>query len=122
MPRRGPPVNAMAHNLTPFVAWLRSYRAATFRFDFVVAVTVAVVVGMIQLGLGFARLGVPVNFVSHSVVIGVAAGAGMLIGVRVVRGADGSKSARRAYPILRPLLAKCLPEETMPLPEAPTDR
>lgn len=36
--------------------------------------------GVIQLCLGFARLGGLVNFVSHSVVIGFTAGAGILIG------------------------------------------
>jgi SulP family sulfate permease len=49
------------------------------------AFTLALLVGAIQLTLGFARLGVLVNFVSHSVVIGFTAGAGMLIGVKQLK-------------------------------------
>lgn len=37
------------------------------------------IAGLIQLGLGFARLGILVNFISHTVVIGFTAGAAILI-------------------------------------------
>ena len=40
------------------------------------AFTLALLTGVIQIALGMARLGVLVNFVSHSVVIGFTAGAG----------------------------------------------
>ena len=43
------------------------------------ALTMTLLVGLIQLGLGLARMGVMVNFVSHSVVTGFAAGAAILI-------------------------------------------
>lgn len=42
----------------------------------------AVMVGVFQLLLGLLRLGVLVNFVSHSVIIGFAAGAGILIVIK----------------------------------------
>ncbi len=45
----------------------------------------AVMVGIFQIGLGVARLGMLVNFVSDSVVIGFTAGAGVLIGVNQLR-------------------------------------
>ncbi len=45
----------------------------------VAAALMAVIVGMIRLLMGLARLGVLVNFVSDSVIIGLTAGAGLLI-------------------------------------------
>ena len=44
----------------------------------------AVMVGVFQLLMGLARLGILVNFVSHSVVIGFASGAGILIGINQI--------------------------------------
>jgi SulP family sulfate permease len=43
------------------------------------AITLAFMVGMLQLIMGLARLGVLVNFISHSVVVGFTAGAACLI-------------------------------------------
>ncbi|MGN7613123.1 SulP family inorganic anion transporter [Magnetococcales bacterium HHB-1] len=43
------------------------------------AITLALMSGLIQLGMGLARLGALVNFVSHSVVVGFTAGAAILI-------------------------------------------
>jgi SulP family sulfate permease len=45
----------------------------------------AVLVGLFQLLLGVARLGVLVNFVSHSVIVGFATGAALLIAVRQIK-------------------------------------
>lgn len=45
----------------------------------------ALMVGVMQLSLGLFRLGVLVNFVSHSVVVGFASGAGVLIAVKQLR-------------------------------------
>lgn len=45
----------------------------------------AVMAGVIQLILGIARLGVLVNFVSHSVVVGFTAGAAFLIGAKQIK-------------------------------------
>lgn len=42
----------------------------------------AVMVGLIQAGMGLARLGFLVNFVSHSVIVGFTAGAGILIAIK----------------------------------------
>lgn len=48
--------------------------------EYIVAAGVmAVMVGLFQLGMGLARLGILVNFVSHSVIVGFATGAGILI-------------------------------------------
>ncbi|MBF0422706.1 MAG: SulP family inorganic anion transporter [Magnetococcales bacterium] len=49
------------------------------------ALTLTFMVGLIQLGLGLARLGVLVNFISHSVVIGFTAGAALLIATNQVK-------------------------------------
>ena len=43
------------------------------------ALTLGLMIGLIKLALGFARLGALVNFVSTTVVIGFTAGAGLLI-------------------------------------------
>ncbi|HMN70813.1 MAG TPA: SulP family inorganic anion transporter [Rhodoblastus sp.] len=43
------------------------------------AMTLAIMTGLIELALGLFKLGVVVNFISHSVVIGYTAGVGMLI-------------------------------------------
>jgi SulP family sulfate permease len=50
----------------------------------VAAGMMAVMAGLLQLVLGLARLGVLVNFVSHSVVVGFSAGAGVLIAVKQI--------------------------------------
>lgn len=42
----------------------------------------AVMAGLFQMGLGLVRLGMLVNFVSHSVIIGFASGAGILIAIK----------------------------------------
>ena len=43
------------------------------------ALTLALMVGVLELGLGFFRLGAVVNFISHSVIVGFTAGVGVLI-------------------------------------------
>ncbi|MBF0152676.1 MAG: SulP family inorganic anion transporter [Magnetococcales bacterium] len=61
------------------------------------ALTMAFLVGTFQLGLGLARLGVLVNYISHSVVMGFTSGAALLIasnqlkyffGIQVPKGSD----------------------------------
>ncbi|MBK8984801.1 MAG: STAS domain-containing protein [Chloroflexi bacterium] len=50
--------------------------------DYIVAAgMVAVMAGLFQLLMGLARLGILVNFVSHSVIVGFASGAGILIAI-----------------------------------------
>ncbi len=51
----------------------------------VIAGLMAVLVGVIQLAMGLARPGVLINFVSHSVIVGFSAGAGVLIAVTQLR-------------------------------------
>ena len=55
---------------------------ATNSTEFIIAAgLMAVMVGVMQLLIGLLRLGVVVNFVSHSVIVGFATGAGILIGI-----------------------------------------
>jgi len=49
------------------------------------AITLAFMVGVLQLVMGMVRLGSLVNFISHSVVIGFTAGAACLIGAKQVK-------------------------------------
>ena len=44
----------------------------------------ALIVGIIQIGMGLARLGAFLNFVSHAVILGFSAGAAVLIGFRQI--------------------------------------
>ncbi|HRJ70067.1 MAG TPA: sulfate permease, partial [Beijerinckiaceae bacterium] len=62
------------------------------------AITLALMVGLIQLALGLAKLGTIVNFISHSVVIGFTAGAGVLIILNQVRSFFGLNIPRGADP------------------------
>ena len=66
--------------------------------------TLAFLIGLVQVVMGFARLGVLVNFISHTVVVGFTAGAGLLIiaaqlqnftGVPIPAGAGPFASVRR---------------------------
>ena len=45
----------------------------------ILVLTLTFIVGVIQLAMGFARLGILVNFISHTVVVGFTAGAAVLI-------------------------------------------
>lgn len=49
------------------------------------ALTLTFMVGIIQLAMGFARLGTLVNFISHSVIIGFTAGAAILIAANQIK-------------------------------------
>ena len=49
------------------------------------ALTLTFMVGLIELGLGLARLGVLVNFISHSVIVGFTAGAALLIAAKQLK-------------------------------------
>jgi SulP family sulfate permease len=49
------------------------------------ALTLTFMVGVLELALGFARLGALVNFISHSVVIGFTAGAAVLIAAKQLK-------------------------------------
>jgi len=66
--------------------------------DFVVAAGVmAVMAGLFQLAMGLARLGVLVNFVSHSVIVGFTTGAACLIGIQQVRPFLGLEFAEHVH-------------------------
>lgn len=51
----------------------------------ILALTLTLMVGIIQLAMGLARMGNLVNFISHSVVVGFSAGAAVLIAVSQTR-------------------------------------
>lgn len=54
--------------------------------DFIrLALTLTLLAGLIQLALGIARLGTLVNFVSHTVIVGFTAGAGLLIATKQLK-------------------------------------
>jgi molybdopterin-binding protein len=66
--------------------------------DYVIlAGLLAVVAGVIRLAMGLARLGVLVNFVSHSVIVGFTAGAGVLIVALAGCASMRAAEARDAY-------------------------
>lgn len=66
--------------------------------EYVVAAgMVALMAGLFQLAMGLARLGILVNFVSHSVIVGFASGASILIAIRQ----------------LQPLLGMNIPSDTI---------
>ena len=52
-------------------------------------ITLSFIVGLVQLAMGLARLGVLVNFISHTVVVGFTAGAAMLIVASQIRNFSG---------------------------------
>jgi SulP family sulfate permease len=73
------PTNAIS--LLVLSILLSSFTPGTDQF-ILAAGMLALLAGVFQLTMGLARLGVLVNFVSHSVVVGFASGAGVLIAVR----------------------------------------
>jgi SulP family sulfate permease len=63
--------------------------------DFVrYAITLTFMVGVIQLLMGIARLGVLVNFISHSVIVGFTAGAALLIAASQLKNFFGVEVSR----------------------------
>ena len=61
------------------------------------ALTLTMMVGLIQLGMGLARLGSLVNFISHSVVTGFTAGAAILIAASQLKHFFGVSIARGGH-------------------------
>jgi len=70
------PTNAMALVVFATMAPLAAPWSAAY---IQLVLTLALLVGALQLALGLARLGTLVNFISHTVIVGFAAGAGLLI-------------------------------------------
>lgn len=76
-----------------------STTAANGTPEFIIAAgLLAVMAGVFQLIMGLARLGVLVNFVSHSVIVGFASGAGVLIAVNQLRYLLGLNLSSRGLP------------------------
>ncbi len=61
------------------------------------ALTLTFMVGIMELGLGLARMGALVNFISHSVVIGFTAGAAILIGAKQLKNFFGVEIPRGGH-------------------------
>ena len=61
------------------------------------ALTVAFMVGLLEITMALFKLGTIVNFISHSVVIGFTAGAGVLIAVNQLKNFFGLKIPRGAH-------------------------
>jgi SulP family sulfate permease len=61
------------------------------------ALTLAMMVGLLELALGLFRLGSIVNFISHSVVIGFTAGAGVLIAANQIKNYFGLPIPRGSH-------------------------
>ncbi|MBF0529427.1 MAG: SulP family inorganic anion transporter [Deltaproteobacteria bacterium] len=59
--------------------------------------TMSLLAGGLQLAMGLARLGSLINFISHSVIIGFSAGAGILIGMNQVRNLLGLHFAQSPH-------------------------
>ncbi|HEX6386782.1 MAG TPA: sulfate permease [Anaerolineae bacterium] len=76
------PANAIS--LLVLSALLNIAQPGTAEF-LVAAGMLAVMAGLFQLFMGLARLGMLVNFVSHSVIVGFASGAGVLIAIGQIR-------------------------------------
>ncbi len=78
-------VNGPTNALSLLVAASLAGIVPTGTAEFAIAAgLMAVMVGLFQLVMGLARLGLLVNFVSHSVVVGFATGAGILIGINQI--------------------------------------
>ncbi len=67
------------------------------------AITLAFMVGLMELALGILRLGALVNFISHSVIVGFTAGVGILIIITQVRNFAGL-SVPSGLPVYRLLI------------------
>jgi SulP family sulfate permease len=61
------------------------------------ALTLTLMVGAIELALGLARMGVLVNFISHSVVVGFTAGAAILIAAKQLKHFFGVEMPRGGH-------------------------
>ncbi|MDH5472178.1 MAG: SulP family inorganic anion transporter [Gammaproteobacteria bacterium] len=61
------------------------------------ALTLTFMVGVIELGLGLARMGALVNFISHSVIVGFTAGAAILIAAKQLKYFFGVEIARGGH-------------------------
>src|SRR5208337_5629531 len=62
----------------------------------VLGLTLAFLVGVLELGMGVLKLGALVNFISHSVIVGFTAGAGVLIAANQLKTSSGLTRCRAA--------------------------
>jgi SulP family sulfate permease len=105
------PTNAIS--LLVLSALLTTATPGTSEF-LVLAGLMAVMAGVLQLVMGLARLGVLVNFVSHSVIVGFSSGAGVLIAIKQLRHLFGLEiTSHNVIGILQNIVAN-LPETHRP--------
>ena len=76
------PTNTISLAIFAMMAPLASPGSPTY---IKLVLTLALLVGLMQLAMGLARLGTLVNFISHTVVVGFTAGAGLLIMAAQIR-------------------------------------
>ena len=103
------PTNALSLVVFAVLAPLAAPGSANF---VTLALTLSLMMGAAQLAMGIARLGALVNFISHTVIVGFTAGAGLLIiaaqlknffGIRVDAGASFFTTLAQAASALRDL-------------------
>jgi len=73
------------HTLLMMVAWVVLAHASGCRFELTPRLTLAFLVGIIQLFLGLVRLGFMVNFLSHPVLAGFTSAAAIVIGFSQIK-------------------------------------
>lgn len=88
------PTNAMALVVFATLATLAVPGSARY---IELALTLALLIGLLQLVLGLARLGTLVNFISHTVIVGFTAGAGLLIIAAQLRNFTGAEVERDSH-------------------------
>jgi sulfate permease, SulP family len=78
-------INGPTNAMSLLVAASLTNILAPNSLEFIIAAgMMAVMAGVLQLVLGLARLGLLINFVSHSVIVGFAGGAGILIAINQI--------------------------------------
>lgn len=89
------PTTAASIMLAAFLSTLAQPESANY---VTLALTITFLVGLTQLLMGIMRLGALVNFISHSVIVGFTAGAGILIGFKQVKNFFSLSIPRGSYP------------------------
>ncbi len=89
------PTTAASIMLAAFLSTLAEPASA----DYVtLALTITFMVGVVQVTMGIFKLGALVNFISHSVIVGFTAGAGILIGFKQIKNFFALPIPRGSHP------------------------
>jgi SulP family sulfate permease len=89
------PTTAASIMLAAFLATLAEPASEHY---VVLALTITFMVGVVQITMGALKLGALVNFISHSVIVGFTAGAGILIGFKQIKNFFAIPIPRGSYP------------------------